>query len=210
MKLCGALLPYTPNWLMRQVIKRLLVTWQHPENALLDDGAILVNQRGERFCDEVSSPRARSQSPGSRTRWPTSCSTQRPIEHYSAWPHFISTAPKIAYAYVRDYLKLRPDVAVMSSSLAGVAAARGLPAAALEQTLAEHNATAARPLSGVRWVLLGPVKAYFTTTEGGAAIDEQFRVLNEQGERFRACMPSDRTDWAGWCCGATACTSPGH
>jgi fumarate reductase flavoprotein subunit len=30
--------------------------------------------------------------------------------------------------------------------------------------------------------LLGPVKAYFTTTEGGAAIDQQFRVLNGQGQ----------------------------
>ena len=30
-----------------------------------------------------------------------------------------------------------------------------------------------------RWVLLGPVKAYFTTTEGGAAINEQMQVLDE-------------------------------
>jgi fumarate reductase flavoprotein subunit len=30
-------------------------------------------------------------------------------------------------------------------------------------------------------VLLGPVKAYFTTTEGGAAIDEEFRVLDAEG-----------------------------
>ena len=28
-------------------------------------------------------------------------------------------------------------------------------------------------------MLLGPVKAYFTTTEGGAAIDTSFRVLDE-------------------------------
>ena len=34
------------------------------------------------------------------------------------------------------------------------------------------------PLTGNRWVLLGPVKAYFTTTEGGAAIDTQMRVLD--------------------------------
>jgi fumarate reductase flavoprotein subunit len=31
-------------------------------------------------------------------------------------------------------------------------------------------------------VLLGPAKAYFTTTEGGAAIDRQFRVLDSAGE----------------------------
>ena len=31
-------------------------------------------------------------------------------------------------------------------------------------------------------VLLGPAKAYFTTTEGGVAIDRQFRALDMQDE----------------------------
>jgi fumarate reductase flavoprotein subunit len=39
-----------------------------------------------------------------------------------------------------------------------------------------------RPLQGNRWVLLGPVKSYFTTTEGGAAIDTSFRVLDNVGD----------------------------
>jgi fumarate reductase flavoprotein subunit len=37
------------------------------------------------------------------------------------------------------------------------------------------------PLDRPPWVLLGPAKAYFTTTEGGAAIDRQFRVLRPDG-----------------------------
>ena len=32
-----------------------------------------------------------------------------------------------------------------------------------------------------QWFLLGPAKAYFTTTEGGAAINEQFQTLDEKG-----------------------------
>jgi hypothetical protein len=55
----------------------------------------------------------------------------------------------------------------------------------LDSTVAASNQEAAqskRPtLEGSRWVLLGPVKAYFTTTEGGAAIDEEFRVLDAEG-----------------------------
>ena len=39
-----------------------------------------------------------------------------------------------------------------------------------------------RPLTGSRWVLLGPLKAYFTNTEGGLAIDESLRVLDNQGQ----------------------------
>ena len=31
------------------------------------------------------------------------------------------------------------------------------------------------------WLLLGPLKAYFTTTEGGTSINQEFQVLNEQG-----------------------------
>jgi len=36
-------------------------------------------------------------------------------------------------------------------------------------------------LSGDRWVLLGPCRVYFTTTEGGAAIDQSLRVLDAAG-----------------------------
>ena len=37
------------------------------------------------------------------------------------------------------------------------------------------------PLFGP-WLLLGPLKAYFTTTEGGAAINEQMQVLDDNGD----------------------------
>jgi hypothetical protein len=33
-------------------------------------------------------------------------------QQFSAWPHFVSTAPGVAYAYVPDYLRNRPDVTV--------------------------------------------------------------------------------------------------
>ncbi|MGI6417441.1 MAG: FAD-binding protein [Thermoguttaceae bacterium] len=117
---------------------------------------------------------------------------QRLSERYSAWPHFISTAPEIAYAYVSDYLRLRPDVAIAGKTAAEVAEARSMPAAEVQRTLDRYNTFAAgqekdpfdrtdrpSPLAGSRWVLLGPVKAYFTTTEGGAAINEQMQVLDE-------------------------------
>ena len=37
------------------------------------------------------------------------------------------------------------------------------------------------PLGTGDWLLLGPVKAYFTTTEGGAAINREFAVLDRGG-----------------------------
>jgi fumarate reductase flavoprotein subunit len=175
------LLPYIPQSWMRPVIKRLLVTWQHPEDALFDDGAILINRDGKRFCDETTSPQreiALAQQPG---KIGYLLLDERLIERYSAWPHFISTAPEIAYAYVADYLKLRPDIAVAAERLERLAAKTGIPGDALQQTVHEWNRTAESPMDGNRWVLLGPVKAWFTTTEGGAAVNRSLQVLDGSG-----------------------------
>lgn len=181
--LLGRLMPFVPKPLMNSFIRRLLVTWQHPENSLFEDGAILINRAGQRFCDEQASPEREIAVAGQTDKIAYLLLDQRLIERYSQWPHFISTAPQIAYAYVADYLRLRPDVAAEGASLPELARRRGLPAKALEETVASYNEEADRPkLAGSRWVLLGPVKAYFTTTEGGAAIDEQFCVLDAQGQ----------------------------
>jgi fumarate reductase flavoprotein subunit len=170
------------------------VTWQHPEDALFGEGAILVNRRGERFCDERCSP-AREIAIAAQ---PGKCAyillDRRLAERYSRWPHFISTAPEIAYAYVADYLRLRPDVTIQAESLERLAAARGLPPDALSGTVERFRRYVRgeeldaygrqgdrEPLQGDRWILLGPVKAYFTTTEGDAAVDRQLRVLDPAG-----------------------------
>jgi succinate dehydrogenase/fumarate reductase flavoprotein subunit len=172
----GFFVPLMPDFVMSAMIKRLLVTWQHPEDSLFEDGAILVNQRGERFCDE--------------TKWPQReiAIAQQPdkicyilldrdlIAKYSQWPDFISTAPKIGYAYADDDLRLRPDVAVKGDSLAAIAEKRGLSLENLETAVRESG------LENGPWILLGPAKAYFTTTEGGVAINKQLQALDQNGE----------------------------
>jgi succinate dehydrogenase/fumarate reductase flavoprotein subunit len=172
--LLSRLLPLVPQWVMDRIARRLVVTWQHPENNLFDDGAILINRAGERFCDETAIPEREIAVARQPDKMAWLLLDERLCERYSRWPHFVSTAPQIAYAYVDDYLRLRPDVAQQASSLEALAARAGLPVEPLRS-----SATA---MSGNRWVLLGPVKAYFTTTEGGAAIDEQFRVLDSGGQ----------------------------
>lgn len=188
-RLLGRLLPWTPRRVIHAYIKRQLVTWQHPEDSLFDAGAILVNRRGERFCDE----RCAEERELAVARQPEKLAfillDAALMQRYSGWPHFISTAPEIAYAYVDDYLRLRPDVAVAHDTLPGVAEARGIPAPALEDAVRHVNQQREQgaeprlsPLRGDQWLLLGPVKAYFTTTEGGAAINQDFEVLDEQGD----------------------------
>jgi fumarate reductase flavoprotein subunit len=183
----GAVATRLPNWVMRSMIKRLLVTWQHPENALFDDGAILLNQAGQRFVDETKYP-DREIALAAQPEKKAYILLDGPlIERYSAWPHFISTAPDIAYAYVADYLRLRPDVAHRGTTLEEVAPRVGLDPAAVRHSLQTHNDSLRHrvdsrlPLEEGPWVLLGPVKAYFTTTEGGAVVNQQMQVLDENG-----------------------------
>jgi fumarate reductase flavoprotein subunit len=83
----------------------------------------------------------------------------------------------------------------MGDSLEQLAAARRLPAEALRATVAQFNRFAhgdiadpygrpqrVPPLTETPWVLLGPAKAYFTTTEGGAAINAHLQVLDRHGQ----------------------------
>ncbi|MGE0756498.1 MAG: FAD-dependent oxidoreductase [Pirellulaceae bacterium] len=190
-RLMAVLAPRLPRFIMQAMIKRLLVTWQHPENSLFDDGAILVNRDAVRFCEEY--------------RWPDReiAVAQQPgkiafllldgylVERYSRWPHFVSTAPDIAYAYVQDYRRLRPDVTAWGTTLEAVGRERGLNPARLRRTVDDLRASRAASNAGrvalsqldrPPWVLLGPLKAYFTTTEGGAAINRRMQVLDGAGQ----------------------------
>lgn len=193
-RIMGKLVPLVPKFVIHAIIKRLLLTWQHPEHAMFADGAILVNARGERFCNETLTPdreMAIARQPGKVCYIVLD---ERLIERYSVWPHFVSTAPKIAYAYVADYLRLRRDVAVSGPTLPSVARCRDLSPEAMRQTVDAFNRYASgkepdlwgragdtRPLDGHRWVLLGPAKAYFTTTEGGVAVNQRLQALRESG-----------------------------
>lgn len=192
-KIMGWLFQSLPGVLKAALIKRLLVTWQHPENRLFDDGAILINKVGQRFVNERLFPEREIAVARQPEKICYLLLDGRLVERYSAWPNFISTAPKIAYAYAKDYLRLRPDVSVQGADLEILAQRRGLDPAALRETIDDFNCHAAAqqadrfgrsgdvPLARGPWLLLGPAKAYFTTTEGGAVINEQMQVLDAEG-----------------------------
>lgn len=191
----GWLAPRLPGWLIRGYAKRLLVTWQHPENALFDDGAILVNAQGERFTNERASPEREIDVAAQPDKVAYLLLDRRLVERYSAWPHFISTAPDIAYAYVADYQRLRKDVTIAAETVEQLAVARGMDPLRLRETVNRFNRYVrgeeddpfgrrgdAHPLGSGPWVLLGPAKAYFTTTEGGPTVNHRLEVLDAAGQ----------------------------
>ncbi|OLL28306.1 FAD-binding dehydrogenase [Burkholderia sp. SRS-W-2-2016] len=165
---------HLPDALLRPFLMKFLTTALAPSLALFDDGAILVNARGERFGEETERPAYRL--PDQPEGIGYIVIDGRIAERYRAWPHFISTAPGVAYAYLADYRRNRPDVYREASSIEGLAAATGMDAQALARSIASREG--ANALAHAPFIALGPVRAVFVHAEGGLMVDEQHRVLD--------------------------------
>jgi fumarate reductase flavoprotein subunit len=100
---------------------------------------------------------------------------QRLAQQFSAWPHFVSTAPGVAYAYIPDYRRNRPDVYAEAATLAALAGKLGMDAAALANSIA---GAPLQKLSTGPFIALGPVRAVFVHAEGGLMVDLRHRVLD--------------------------------
>ncbi len=168
---------HMPSALLRPFVMSFVTTALAPSPALFAEGAILVNRRGERFADECSEPALAL--PDQPHRIGYILLDDRIAKLFSAWPHFISTAPGVAYAYIDDYRRNRADIFTAAPSWEELSKKLGLAGGTLARTVADYNAGAkSRPrLAGGPYVALGPVRAVFVHNEGGLAVDEQHRVL---------------------------------
>ncbi len=178
---------YMPQPLLRPFVMGFLTTALAPSPNLFHEGAILVNRFGARFTDERDQPA--KALPDQPDRVGYIILDKKLADKFSAWPHFISTAPGIAYAYLADYRRSRKDVFHSAPTIEGLAASIGVPADTLAKTLADHNgnvdrdgATAGnmppRPaLDQPPYVALGPMKSFIVFTEGGLAVNENLQVL---------------------------------
>ena len=175
-------LEFMPSALLRPFVMSFVTTALAPSPSLFSEGAILVKASGERFTDELDKPAyAVPDQPG---KIAYILLDARMAKLFSGWPHFISTAPGVAYAYIDDYRRNRRDVFASAPTLDALAERLKMPAAALGGTVDSFNAGAGnRPKFGPGpYVALGPVRAVFVHAEGGLAVDHEHRVLGE-GER---------------------------
>jgi len=181
-------LDHMPAWLLRPFVMSFVTTALAPSPSLFEAGAILVNRRGERFCDELERPAYALPDQPDKLAW--ILFDEHIARNFSAWPNFISTAPGVAYAYLADYRRNRKDVFSRASTLAGLADRLGMPADALERAVRAHNEALAeegrandrnrppRPaLEQAPYYALGPVRSVFVHSEGGLAVDLEHRVL---------------------------------
>jgi len=158
---------HLPAALLRPFVMQFVTTALAPSPALFEAGALLVNRKGERFGDERDRPAYRV--PDQPAKEAFILLDGALAQRFSAWPDFISTAPGVAYAYLPDYRRNRPDVYHEAPTLEALA--RRLGMAALEATFTQPP-----------FIALGPVRSVFVHAEGGLAVDEQHRVLGADGQ----------------------------
>ena len=165
------MLPLVPKRLLAACVKRLLVTWTHPDDKLFAAGAILVNKEGRRFCNELDRPYLKFFEQPDRAGY--LLLDAKVAAEFSAWPNYISTMPDIAYAYLADYRRLRPDIYREGPTVEDLALAAGLPAAALRDTINHADAdvvVAATPIDLAALIDLNKpvVRARYEYADAGA------------------------------------------
>lgn len=174
---------HAPAWLLRPFLMSFVTTALGVEADLYKSGAILVNARGERFADEMKAPSERVAEQLDGLAYVVLDAGI--AKKYSQWPHFVSTAPGVAYAYMADYRRNRRDIFFEGATLAGLGAKLNIPADQLEKTIAEsveQARAAGRPaLTLAPFIALGPIKAYVVFTDGGLAVTERLEVTGSDG-----------------------------
>jgi fumarate reductase flavoprotein subunit len=169
-------LEYMPSALLRPFVMSFVTTTLAPSPDLFAEGALLINKLGQRFTDERDKPAFALPDQPDKVGY--ILLDRRLAELFSGWPHFISTAPGVAYAYVDDYRRNRADIFRQGATLEALAGKLGMPAALVE-TVRTYNASASNrnPLGEGPYVALGPLRAVFVHAEGGLAVDREHRVL---------------------------------
>ncbi len=164
-----------PSALLRPFVMSFVTTALAPSPDLFAEGAILVNKHGARFTDERDAPAYALPDQPDKVGY--ILLDDQLAQRFQAWPHFISTAPGVAYAYVADYRRNRPDIFTTAPTLDALASRLGMPKGALAATVGVYNAGSETKLGTGPYVTLGPVRAVFVHAEGGLAVDREHRVL---------------------------------
>lgn len=167
-----------PQWIQRPFAMSFLTTALGPAAELFQEGAVLINKEGERFCDELDLPgHAVAKQPDNEAYIILDAAMGR---KFTRWPFFISTAPGIAYAYLDDYRRNRKDIFHHGSSIDDLASALKVPNTQLRAALAEERGGRTTPGPGP-YIALGPVKSYVVFTDGGLRVTEKHEVTGQDG-----------------------------
>ena len=131
-----------PKNLLAFVIRGALTSWVGPNNTMYQAGAILVGHAGKRIANE-DSDKLMARAAAAERRTPPSWSSTPGGKEVLCLAEPCSTFPGVAYAYVEDYKRYRPDVYHRADTIEELAQSTGLDPAVLRSTVNEWNADVA-------------------------------------------------------------------
>ena len=172
-----------PAALLRPFLMSFVTTYLAPSHGLFREGGIMVNRQGQRFCDELAKPEYAMAKQTDQTAFILLDGAM--AAKFVGWPHYVSTAPGVAYAYLPDYIRNRRDITRRADTLEALATAIGVPATALTETVAAYNAgdRNGRPAFGPGpYYALGPARPWVVFTEGGLRITPDLAVIGADGK----------------------------
>ena len=203
-------LEHMPSALLRPFVMSFVTTALAPSLDLFAEGALLINKRGERFTDE--SDRPAYALPDQPDKVAYVLLDKRMTHLFSHWPHFISTAPGVAYAYVDDYRRNRRDIFNAAPTLDALAEKLSISAAALAETACANTiktpATVRSSARG-RTSRLGRCARCSCMRKAGSQSTANIACLARVTSRFPASMPPARPGRADCCSKAMAIISAG-
>jgi succinate dehydrogenase/fumarate reductase flavoprotein subunit len=173
---------WLPQWILRPFLMSFLTTAVSPSTDLYREGGVLINKDGKRFTNELDKPNKDMAKQPERIGWIVMDSVV--AKKFSAWPYYISTAPGVAYAYLDDYRRNRPDIFHCAQTLEDLAASMGVTGRTLAETIAHYNQhdRGARPaITQGPFYALGPIKSYVVFTDGGLKVTDKLEVLRTDG-----------------------------
>jgi succinate dehydrogenase/fumarate reductase flavoprotein subunit len=176
-----------PPALVRPFVMAFMTTVMAPERSLFDHGAILVDSSGARLPVGEGTPGEAVAATADNTAHlilPDSVARL-----FSAWPHFISTAPGVAYAYLPDYRRTRPDLYRTAPDPRTLAKAMRLDE---DRLAASVQDLPAGPLHA-----LGPIHSYVVYTDGGVRVTERLEVVGRDGEPIPGLFAAGSTGQGG-------------
>jgi len=170
---------HLPQAVLRPFLMSFLTTALGPSPDLLRQGGILINKLGHRFTNELGKPASDVALQPEKVAW--ILMDEAVASKFERWPYFVSTAPGVAYAYLEDYRRNRPDIFHRADTLQGLANSMGVPFTELRETINVYNNSADRgdrpAIGDGPYCALGPVKSYVVFTDGGLSVSERLEVL---------------------------------
>ena len=177
---------HLPSAILRPVMMKFLTTTLAPDAGLFREGSALVDRDGALIEGARVNPHlGAARAPGGLGYI---VMDQRIATQFRQWPHFISTAPGVAYAYLDDYRRTRSDICFTAPTLKDLAKRLGMDPGRFTEAVTRHNAqlaadpkTAKLQLTNAPFYCLGPAKAYVVFTNGGLRVSTRLEVLRPDG-----------------------------